>query len=372
MKIIKTAFRLLLLLIVGVVLYTVYFINTSPQFGQLPTEDQKLAYSKTGHHNGEVFLNAEETNMDMDFLEATQEWLKESENRNPSENIEVEKVTPASLNQLPDSVAQLIWFGHSAFLLKMEGKNILLDPMLGNSPTPHLLFEVPRYSKELPMSIEDLPQIDAVIFSHDHYDHLDYGSVIKLKDKVEHFYVPLGLGNHLQSWGVEPSAITELDWWEAANFEGIELVLTPARHFSGRGFGDRLMTLWGSWVIRGQYQNLYFSGDGGYGKHFKEIGEKYGPFDLSLMECGQYNQRWKLIHMMPEETVQAAIDIKSKVFMPIHWGAFTLALHSWTDPAERATAEAQRLNIPVTTPKIGEPLILDGRDLPQGKWWDAY
>jgi L-ascorbate metabolism protein UlaG (beta-lactamase superfamily) len=270
------------------------------------------------------------------------------------------------------SITQLTWFGHSAFLLELDGKKILIDPMFGPSPSPIPIFAVKRYSKELPIAIEKLPFIDAVIFSHDHYDHLDYGSIQKLKNKVGQFYTPLGVGNHLIDWGVPEENVHQLNWWDKIMFGQIELVCTPARHFSGRGITDRNTTLWASWVIKGEKENIYFSGDGGYGPHFKKIGDQYGPFDISMMECGQYNLDWQAIHMMPEETAQAAVDLKSNLIMPIHWGAFTLAFHDWTDPVERLIKKADDLNISVATPKIGEPLILGNSTFPTEKWWTKY
>ena len=165
---------------------------------------------------------------------------------------------------------------------------------------------------------------------------------------------------------------TELNWWESVEFDSINLVCTPARHFSGRGLFDRATTLWCSWVIKGTKDNIYFSGDSGYDIHFKEIGDKYGPFDISMMECGQYNEDWKLLHMMPEETVRASVDLKSKLILPIHCGAFTLAFHDWIDPIERVMIKANELNMHVTTPKIGEPVILENENFPSEKWWLNY
>jgi L-ascorbate metabolism protein UlaG (beta-lactamase superfamily) len=298
--------------------------------------------------------------------------FEDAPNRKPKKNIEVEKIDSLSILEHADSISKLTWLGHSAFLLEMDGKKILIDPMLGETPSPHPLRGRNRYSKELPIEIEKLPFIDAIIFSHDHYDHLDYGSIKKLKEKVGQYFVPLGLGNHLVEWGVDKEKIHELNWWDTIDFDGIELVSCPARHFSGRGLFDRETTLWCSWVIKGKKHNIYFSGDSGYDTHFKEIGEKYGPFDISLIECGQYNEDWHAIHMMPEETAQAAVDLKSDLFLPIHWGAFTLAFHDWTDPIERVTKKAKELNMPITTPKIGESVIIGNAMFPEEKWWMNY
>lgn len=376
MQILKTIFKVIGITIAGIIIVTLIggalFIKLSPQFGKSPSKEQKLAYAKTDHYKNGKFINQTLTEMEVKFFPMIKKLLNPQPNRTPKVNIPVDKIDSLEIVNHETNITQLTWFGHSAFLLELDGKKVLLDPMFGESPSPVPMFAGKRYSKELPIAIEKLPFIDAVIFSHDHYDHLDYGSIQKLKDKVGQFYTPLGVGNHLISWGVPKENVHQLDWWETIMFDQIELVCTPARHFSGRGITDRNTTLWSSWVIKGANKNIYFSGDGGYGAHFKEIGDKYGPFDISMMECGQYNQDWHAIHMMPEETAQAAVDLQSKLFMPIHWGAFTLAFHDWTDPAERVTAAALKLNQQVTTPKIGEPVIVGAAVFPTARWWEEY
>jgi L-ascorbate metabolism protein UlaG (beta-lactamase superfamily) len=181
--------------------------------------------------------------------------------------------------------------------------------------------------------------------------------------------VPLGLKSHLLHWGVEDSKITELDWWDELEIDGITLTCTPAQHFSGRGVTDRSKTLWASWVLKGKQNSIYFSGDSGYFGEFKKIGEKYGPFDIALMECGQYNELWHAIHMMPEETAQAGIDVQAKAIMPIHWGMFDLSLHSWTEPVERVSVAAAKLNLPLVTPVIGERFDIQNL-LVSNQWWN--
>ena len=266
-------------------------------------------------------------------------------------------------------IARLTWLGHSACFLEIDGKKILIDPMLGQHAGPLPLLSPKRYNATLPIEIEAMPYIDVVLISHDHYDHLAHGSIRKLKDKVGHFYVPLGVGAHLVSWGVEKRKVTELNWWDEAAFEEFTFVCAPARHFSGRGLTSN-RTLWSSWIIQSSSKRLYFSGDSGYGPHFKEIGDKYGPFDFSMMECGQYNIEWPQIHMMPEETVQATLDVKSRLMLPIHWGAFSLAMHPWTDPIIRVTAEAKNLDVRITTPMIGEVIALDSASISNSRWWE--
>ncbi|MDW3652389.1 MAG: MBL fold metallo-hydrolase [Bacteroidia bacterium] len=352
----------------------ILFINISPQFGGKATEEELQAYSLTGHFDEGVFLNKEEIKMEVDchsIQKMLQEMLEPDPNVSPKEDIKVKKIEAASIVQKPDSISRLTWFGHSTFLVEMDGKNILFDPVFGQYAAPHPLLGRKRYNSEMPISIADLPQIDAVIISHDHYDHLDYESIKELKEKTEHFFVPLGVDNHLERWGIAEDKISKMDWWQEKEFNGLTIAFTPSRHMSGRGLTDQSATLWGSWVLQGKSSNIFFSGDGGYGKHFKEIGDKYGDFDIALMECGQYNKLWAQVHMMPEQTVQAGIDVKAKMIVPIHWGAFTLASHSWTDPIERVTKAAQEMSVEIATPQIGEPIILGEEDIPKTNWWTA-
>jgi L-ascorbate metabolism protein UlaG (beta-lactamase superfamily) len=308
--------------------------------------------------------------MNMSFKEQVKvafQFMRGNPKSRPSKPVKVETLNAARLQKAKRPA--ITWLGHSALLLEMDGKTVLIDPMLGNAPSPFPIIGGKRFSKQLPIDIEQLPTIDAVLISHDHYDHLDYGSIMKLKDKVKKFFVPLGVGPHLLRWGVDSQKIAEGDWWDEFDYEGMTLACTPARHFSGRSLTDRNATLWCSWVIQGHDTNVFFSGDSGYGPHFSEIGGKYGPFDLTLMECGQYDDRWEAIHMMPEQTVQAHLDVRGKTMIPIHWGAFTLALHSWTDPVERAVKEAARLGASIATPRIGETVYLDAEDYPVSAWW---
>jgi len=362
-------------ILMGVVVITAtLFINISPEFGGKATKKQKVFYSQSQNYKDGKFNNLGNVEMSMDFnkfVKSLVGYFTPSPKTKPSTDITVQKIDSLSIVHYKDST-RMVWFGHSTFLLQMNGKNILIDPMFGDVPAPHPMLGSKRFSSDLPIQIEKLPKIDAVILSHDHYDHLDYGSILKLKDKVDHFYTPLGVGVHLQEWGVPQQSITELDWWQESTFDDLIFRCTPAQHFSGRGVNDRGNTLWASWIIQAKTENIFFSGDSGYGSHFKEIGDKYGPFDFAMMECGQYNEMWKEIHMMPEETAQAGIDVKAKFIMPIHWGAFKLAMHSWTDPVERIITKASELGIPVLVPKIGESIQLKRQNNKPIKWWEDY
>ncbi|HYH55177.1 MAG TPA: MBL fold metallo-hydrolase, partial [Anseongella sp.] len=261
------------------------------------------------------------------------------------------------------------WFGHSSYLIQAEGLNILVDPVFSRRVSFAQYIGPSAYPGSMIVSVKDLPAIDAVIISHDHYDHLDYGTILQLREKVKAFYVPLGVGSHLAYWGVPDENITELDWWDSVDALGsLKLTAAPARHFSGRGF-TRNKTLWASFVLEMEGYKLYLGGDSGYDRHFREIGDKFGPFDLVILENGQYNPQWPFIHMMPEETVQASLDLRGKVLLPVHWGKFTLAVHAWNDPAIRVVKKAEEMNVKVTTPRIGEPIVLDSV-YPSDQWWD--
>lgn len=360
----------LVLLVIAVTL----FVNFSPEFGGSATKEQKLRYAESENYEEGVFVNRGGVKMKQSLgsmLKLIPKFMFPDSGTSPEKNINVSAVDSTSLVNYSGS-SRLVWFGHSAFLLQMKGKNILLDPMFGNVPAPHPMLGQKRFSKSLPIEIAKLPKIDAVLFSHDHYDHLDYRSVQLLKDKVDMFYTPLGVGAHLNEWGVAKERIVEMDWWEEINFQGLQFICAPAQHFSGRGLTDRGKTLWSSWVIKSDSENIFFSGDSGYGDHFKEIGKKYGPFDFAMLECGQYNELWKEIHMMPEETAQAGVDLEAKKIMPIHWGAFKLALHSWTDPIERVTKKSSELGVPTTIPKIGTYIYLDENQISNEPWWREY
>jgi L-ascorbate metabolism protein UlaG (beta-lactamase superfamily) len=361
-------FLFLLLIVAGC-----SFMNIAPQFGAEAKGQRLNAIQTSPNYDEGVFHNPVPTNMDIGFKGYVKminsRLFNKRDDLEPDWIIPVEKLNPKQLDTPQDTATVLTWFGHSTFLIEIDGKRLLVDPMLGERASPVSFMGPKRFSDSLPIELDELPFIDAILVSHDHYDHLDYGSIKKLNENTGHFFVTLGVGAHLERWGVPAEKITELDWWDEATLGSLTFAATPARHFSGRGFSDRMKTLWASWVIKGRQERIFFSGDSGYFDGFKEIGEKYGPFDITLMECGQYNELWPYIHMMPEETVQAHLDLKGKVLMPIHWAGFALAMHSWTDPIERASKKAKELNVHMTTPRIGEPIILHKR-IPVSRWWE--
>ena len=366
MKFLKNLLKYLLILIVVGVAGVAIFVNTAPQFGAAAKGTRLARMKASPEYREGTFVNLIPTSMDMSAnkMAETLEEFMIAEGTRPDQPLPVDfadKVPPL------DSQIHITWFGHSAVLLELEGKRILLDPMLGPAASP-VPFFAQRFAYREPIDMAQFTNIDAVIISHDHYDHLDYGSIQKLDAQVGHFYVPLGVGAHLERWGITSTKITELDWWQSAEADGITFTATPARHFSGRGLTNRNSTLWASWVVSGKSSRAYFSGDSGYGPHFQQIGERYGPFNLAMMECGQYNEKWKAIHMMPEQTMQAFLDLKGKVLLPIHWGAFNLAVHPWTESVERLN-RANTTGVFIATPTIGTRYSMGAPALAR-HWWE--
>jgi L-ascorbate metabolism protein UlaG (beta-lactamase superfamily) len=263
---------------------------------------------------------------------------------------------------------EITWFGHSSFLLKTKSGNILVDPNFSGFAGPFKGL-VNAFHGSDAFHLKDLPPIDVLLISHDHYDHLDYKSVMQLRKKVRKVVVPAGVGSHLRHWGFDPSLITELAWNDSILItNNLRIIATPAHHRSNRTF-DQRKTLWASYVIRADGYNIYFSGDTGYSKHFRLIGEQYGPFDLALIECGQYNTRWPYSHLFPWQTARAAQDVRASLLIPIHWAKFAESTHSWNEPIKLLHKSADSLNQPVYTPYIGQPYTV-GEPYTKQRWWN--
>jgi len=360
-------------IVVLLVMAGVAFAQLSPELGGKPTEAQRATYARSGHYQEGEFQNLVPTEVmtgSSTFAVFWQFLFGKKTNTQPPGPLPTQPLDSLSITRKTPGMVRVTWFGHSASLVEIGGHNILLDPMLSVKMGPLSWVTPKRYNPSLAITAEQLPPIDAVLISHDHYDHLDYKTIVKLKEKVANFYVPLGVGAHLLAWGVAPERVHELDWRDSVQLPGLTIVSTPARHFSGRGLTNRNSTSWSSWVLKTPTKRVFYSGDGGYGPHFQTIGQQYGPFDLALMECGQYDQNWAQIHMLPEQTVQAALDVRAKAFLPVHWGAFTEAHHPWNGSVKRAAAEAARRHLPITTPELGQPVVLDAGPLPQRRWWE--
>lgn len=279
----------------------------------------------------------------------------------PHKEIPLELVTPTQLEKLPQHQTSVLRLGHSTILIKIENQFWLLDPVFGERASP-FSFAGPKRFHQAPIDIENLPEIEGVIISHNHYDHMDEYSIKKLKGKVKHFYMPIGNAAQIKAWGIESHQITELDWWQEVNVGPVMIAATPAQHFSGRGLGDRDKALWSSWVIKSDNSSIFFSGDTGYFSGFKTIGEKYGPFDLTMIETGAYDEEWPEVHMTPQQSSQAHKDLNGRKFLPVHNGTFDLAFHSWTDPFEQVVNIANQEWIDLLTPKMGQVITLHDDD----------
>jgi L-ascorbate metabolism protein UlaG (beta-lactamase superfamily) len=337
-------------------------------FGSVPSGKTLQAILKSPNYKNGVFQNLTATPVIAEgasYTSMMRNFFGKGIDREPAKPLPHVKTDLKSFNPGEPSI---IWFGHSSYLIVADGKKILVDPVFGKRASPVSFAGVEAFKGTMIYEPEDLPELDAVIITHDHYDHLDYYTIIRLQDKVKVFYTSLGVSAHLTYWGVPSDIIFEFDWWDKGTlWPGAELTCTPARHFSGRLF-TRGKTLWSSFVLQLNDIRIFIGGDSGYDASFKKIGDTFGPFSIALLECGQYNIQWPYIHMMPEQTVHASQDLQAEVLMPVHWAKFRLALHPWYEPIERAAAEAARLGVTLTTPQIGEPISL--KNIPSGQtWW---
>jgi L-ascorbate metabolism protein UlaG (beta-lactamase superfamily) len=360
-------------ILLALILIILAYLRFNPQFGGQVTAADRAAYQQSLQWNGKIFVNQSKTEVDVSLSKIPgliRANNKDRKQKVPSRPI---PVLPFDAQRWNTSNAHFnfIWYGHSVCLMKLSGKNILIDPMFGPDASPVGPVRTKRFSEETLDIIDQLPDIDLLCLTHDHYDHLDYDSIQKLKGRVGHYYVALGVKKHLRRWGVPSEKITEFDWWDEQQVGGIHLTFTPSRHFSGRGLADRAKCLWGGWALRASDYSVYWSGDGGYDRHYKEVGEKLGPFDWAFMECGQYYKLWTQIHESPEEAVQAGVDAHAKIMTPVHWAGFKLAPHHWLDPIERFVDEIERRGLTGAYPQIGQ-MITNEDEIPQKRWWADY
>ncbi|MEO9474877.1 MAG: MBL fold metallo-hydrolase [Cyclobacteriaceae bacterium] len=340
------------------------------QFGGKATKELVTQYAQSPNWKDGKFENLVETTMNINMRNIPSILYKQFFDRKGREPKQHLPVLPLYKQTFETDDTHLIWYGHSVGLLRINGKNILIDPMLGPDAAPIAPFASKRYSENTIHLIDDFPEIDLLLLTHDHYDHLDLASMQKLIPKVKQYFVALGSARHLIKWGVKPELISEFDWWDSQTSGDIQITFTPSRHFSGRGATDRAKSLWGGWALKTDKENIYWSGDGGYGDHFKEVGDKLGPFDFGVMECGQYNENWHAIHMYPEEAVQAAIDAGVQKAMPVHWAGFALAMHHWKDPIERFTKAAADVGLSIATPRLGQQFSY--KEYVNAKWWEEF
>lgn len=292
-----------------------------------------------------------------------------SPHRVPQGELPIVERRGADFAQVPRGGLRVTWLGHSSLLVEIDGVRALVDPVFGARVSP-FAWAGPKRFHPPPLPLSELPPLDVVVISHDHYDHLDYPTIVQLAQSDVQFLAPLGVGAHLELWGVAPARITELDWWQSHRVGSVDFTATPARHFSGRSptFADRDKTLWAGWALRGPSHGVYYSGDTAMFPGFADIGERLGPFDLVMMESGAYNALWRDVHIGPEQAVVASQMVRGSLLLPVHWATFDLSLHGWTEPIERVCRAASLAGVAVTTPRPGESVDLSGA-IPRSRWW---
>lgn len=358
----KLMLYLLLLILIGAGILIAAAWTPS---GSKPSGERLARISKSAHFKDGKFFNAlpEHTN----YWGAIKTMFASSPDTNPKDAVPM--APQADLSTPPPNGLRITWLGHSSMLIEIDGRRFLTDPVWGERASPFSFLGSKRFYPPI-RALKDLLPLDAVVLSHDHYDHLDEGSIRALNDLKVPFIMPLGIGSHLEYWGVPPEQITELDWWQSKTIEGVEVACTPARHFSGRFLHDRNATLWASWAFIGPQHRAYFSGDTAMFPGFAEIGAKYGPFDVTMIESGAYNLYWPDVHLGPEQAVDAHRAVRGKLMLPVHWGTFNLAPHAWTEPAERLLVAAQTAGVQLYIPKPGESI--DPANVPaQDRWWPS-
>lgn len=346
----------------------VYAFMHQPSFGKLPSGKRLEKIKNSPHYREGSFQNIHHTptlEEGQSYTKVMKEFFFDKDKRNiPKSALPSQKTDLLSLD--PDKNI-LVWFGHSSYFMQIDGKKILVDPVFSGNASP-VSFTTKSFAGTDVYIPEEFPPIDYLFISHDHWDHLDYTTVTKLK--IKKIVTGLGTGAHFERWGFDTEMVIEKDWNEEARLdEGFYLHTFPARHFSGRGF-SRNQSIWVSFVLITPHMKIFIGGDSGYDTHFSEIGKAYGPFDLAILECGQYNRYWKYIHMMPEETAQAAVELNAKVLLPVHWAKFSLGLHAWDEPIIRVTKASAERNQPVIHPMIGECVNLNA-PVASLRWWEG-
>lgn len=351
------------------------FASGCTAMGQRPTGMWRKRVEASPQWNGEVFKNQLPQEMP-GILRAFVVWRTQG-----SDHVVPEETPPfvprkaSDFKDLPEDGLRITWLGHSTMLVEIDGQRVLIDPVWGERASPFTWVGPARFHPP-PLALDDLPPLDLVVISHDHYDHLDYPTILELAKRDVQFVVPVGVGAHLSYWGVPTDRIVELDWWQvyvpkekAGGIpEGFQVAATPARHFSGRSLFDRDQTLWAGWALIGPKHRVFYSGDTALFPGFREIGEKLGPFDATLIEAGAYNQAWADVHLGPEQAVRAHQLVRGKVMIPVHWGTFNLSIHGWTEPMERVLVAAQAAGVTVVTPRPGES-VSPKAPAPPARWW---
>ena len=335
------------------------------RFGSLPTAAETAQWKELENYRDGRFHNLEANDFAAKKAVKKSGFLKflfKSKNA-PSFQIPQKQDRHDSSTPLKDAFS-VYWLGHSSLIFELGDTRFMTDPVFGNAaPVPGI---VTRYC-EPPIRRSELPPLDFIIVSHDHYDHLEYDTIRALRHTDIIFVTPVGVGARLRSFGIKPENIRELYWYESTQIGNTTITATPGRHFSGRTLKDRYKTLWAGWVIENGGRKIFFGGDSGYGKHFKDIGEKFGPFDLVCLEIDAWNENWKNNHMFPHEFPVAAKELNAKLAMPIHWAVFDLAMHPWKESITKVSEEAEKAGLPLFTPMMGE-IAYPGKTK-SWSWW---
>lgn len=352
---------LLLVIVVAVLLWSAEWLVSLgglPQGARLERVRRSPQYADGKFRNKEENPNPKTSNREM-----LRRQFFGKEQREPLRAVPVVRPAYAA----PTLGLAATWMGWSSVLLEIDGRRVLTDPVWSERCSPSTLVG-PRRFHEPPIALGELPPIDVVVISHDHYDHLDMPVVRALAARGTHFAVPLGIGAHLERWGVAPRQIAELDWNESVEINGLRLTATPSRHYSGRDPRHNNETLWATWVVKGPGHRVFFSGDTGYIADFKKIGREHGPFDLTLIKIGAYDPTWEWIHMNPEDAVRAHDDLRGRLMVPVHWATFNLGFHAWREPADRTVAAARKAGVALVMPKPGQRINV-AEPPPIEPWW---
>jgi L-ascorbate metabolism protein UlaG (beta-lactamase superfamily) len=355
-----------------IVVGSALFLKTWPPFGGTVSGKRLERAQGSPNYQDDKFVNT----LPHPSMETGDLWIYLKEQlfgdqvRFPLTTLPINVIQPALLRTEPSSGLQTIWLGHSSVYMELDGLRLLIDPVFSKYASP-LSGLGPKRFHAPPIAMEDLPGIDAVLISHDHPDHLDMSTVKYLAIAGAHFFVPLGVGSHLDKWEVPEDQITELDWYESAHIQNLTIICTPAQHYSGRKILDYKKTLWSSWSVMGSRDKVFYSGDTGFSDHFKQIGDQLGPFDLSIIKIGLYGPgaSWIYSHMDPEEAVDAHIALGARRMLPVHWGTFNIAFHDWDEPIKRAVKAADKKGVDLLTPRVGKAVIA-GEPFRSQKWWE--
>lgn len=359
--------RVLQLTVVMLLLFVVFVAAQAwTPMGKAPSGQRLARMQASANWDDDGFVNPVEARMSM--MGALKEAVFGDTGKTvPSIDLPVQKIDPQLFATPPASGIRVTWLGHSTLLIEVDGRTFLTDPVWGNRASPWSWLGPMRWYPPV-IALEDLPPLDAVLISHDHYDHLDHETIVKMRDWDTVFLVPLGVGAHLEYWGVPASKIVEMDWWQKHTFGNVDVVSTPARHFSGRTLGSRRRTLWSGYAFRGPTRRAFFSGDTSMFPGLKEIGDRLGPFDITMLDSGAYAQSWADVHLGPEQAIEAHAMLRGRVLLPVHWGLFNLAPHGWTEPIERVLVAARKAGISVVAPRPGGSI--DPMAPPPVKpWW---